>query len=179
MPFKKASPAVYSSSLAPGYWKSHEGLKLTPEEAIAFVEAQGILLESAKGSIPNLADTVAGEPLRRSYWGHPKGNEIFLLTRAIRSSNAVLVCRLVEGKVTYVHKRVWPAIFRLQASFDKERLGAIREIHDPSGKHKVRVTAFPDWVPASVKEQAQRLTSSEAAAQLGEWFAGPFAETRD
>ena len=151
-------------------------MKLTPEEAIEFVKNQGIVLESAKGSIPNLADTVAGEPIRRCYWGHIIGNEIYLLTRAIRSSKDVLVCRLVEGKVTYVHKRVWPAIVRLHSSFDKDRLGAIKEIHAPSGKHKLSVTPFPNWVPVSVKEQAQLLTRSEAAAQLREWFEGPFTE---
>ncbi|MEE9166256.1 MAG: hypothetical protein V3U24_02165 [Candidatus Neomarinimicrobiota bacterium] len=149
---------------------------MTPGEAIAFVETQGIVLESGKGSIPNLADTVAGEPIRGSYWGHPKGNEIFQLTRAIRSSNEVVVCRLVDGKITYVHRRVWPAVVRLQESFDKERLGAVSEIHSPSGKHEVRVTPFPDWVPTSVREEAQQLTASEAASQLVEWFEGLSAD---
>ncbi|MCH8872621.1 hypothetical protein IH824_07600 [candidate division KSB1 bacterium] len=144
--------------------------KVTPEEAISFIEAQGVVLESGKGPIPNLADTVAGKSIKGSYWGHPKGNEIFLLTRAIRSSKEVLVCRVVDGKVTYLHRRVWGAIVRLQANFDKERLGAIREIHRSSGKHEVEVTPFPDWVPASVKEEAERLTNSKAASQLGEWF---------
>jgi len=58
----------------------------------------------------------------------------------------------------------------LQANFDKECLGAIREIHRSSGKPEVEVTPFPDWVPASVKEEAERLTNSKAASQLGEWF---------
>ena len=147
-----------------------KNIKLTREEAVSFIEAQGVVLESGKGPIPNLADLVAGEAIKGSYWSHPKGNEIFLLTRAIRSSKEILVCRLVEGKVTYVHRQIWGAIVRLQANFDKERLGAIREIHRSSGKHEVEVTPFPDWVPASVKKEAERLTHSKAASQLGEWF---------
>jgi len=63
--------------------------KVTPEEAISFIEAQGVVLESGKGPIPNLADTVAGKSIKGSYWGHAKGNEIFLLTRAIRISPAL------------------------------------------------------------------------------------------
>jgi hypothetical protein len=35
-----------------------------------------------------------------SWWGHAKGHEIFWLTRAVRDSGDVLVCRLVGGKVT-------------------------------------------------------------------------------
>ncbi len=143
---------------------------MTPQQALEFVALHGIVLESAKGPVPNLADTVAGELIQGSYWGHPKGNEIFMLTRSIRSSEEILVCRLVEGKVTYVHQHLWPAIFRLQTSFDKENLGAIQEIHTSSGKHQLNVTPFPDWVPASAKEKAKLLTISDATSQVGEWF---------
>ena len=58
--------------------------KMTLEEAVSFIEEQGVVLESGKGPVPNLADIVAGEAIKGSYWGHPKGNEIFLLTRAVR-----------------------------------------------------------------------------------------------
>ena len=143
---------------------------MTPEEALEFVALHGIVLESAKGPVPNLADTVAGKRIQGSYWGHPKGNEIFVLTRSIRSSKDILVCRLVEGKVTYIHQRLWPAIFRLAESFEKANLGAIQEIHTSLGKHQVSVRPFPDWMPASAKAKAKRLTISEAAFQLGDWF---------
>ena len=143
---------------------------MNPQEAIEFVAQHGIVLESAKASVPNLADTVAGEPIQGSYWGHPKVDEIFVLTRAVRSSGEVLVCRLVDGKVTYVHRRLWASIFRLRDSFDKEHLGALREVHTSSGKHKVETTSFPDWVTDEVKEEAEELTSAQAAAHLGVWF---------
>ena len=130
------------------------------------------MLESAKGPVPNLADTVAGEPIRGSYWGHPKGDEIFSMTRAIRGSKEILVCRLVKGKVTYVHARLWPALVRLQGSLGSDRLAAIREIHTSTGKHELQVTPFPDWVPARVAEKARRLTVVEAVSQFGEWFQG-------
>ena len=149
---------------------------MTPQEALEFVALHGIVLESAKGPVPNLADTVAGERIQGSYWGHPKGDEIFMLTRTLRSSKEILVCRLVEGKVTYVHQRLWPAIFRLQARFGKENLGAIQEIHTSFGRHRVSVTPFSDWVPASAKVEAERLTISEATSQLGEWFEASFED---
>ena len=79
----------------------------------AFVRRHGVVLESAHGPVPNLAETVVGAPIRGSWWGHAKGKEIFWLTRAARSSKAVLVYRLMAGKVTYVHRRLWPALVRL------------------------------------------------------------------
>ena len=142
---------------------------MATQEPLEFIAKYGVVLESAKGPIPNLADTVAGEALEESYWGHPKGDEIFLLTRAIRSSEEVLVCRLVNGKVTYIHRTLWASIYRLQESFNNEHLGAIREIHSSSGKHVVETIPFPKWVPDDVRKDAEKLTHSRAVSNLGQW----------
>jgi hypothetical protein len=130
------------------------------------VAAHGVVLESAQGSVPILAEAVAGEPLRGSYWAHPKANDIFLCSRAIRESADVLVCRLIDGKVTYVHRRLWPALVRLAGRFDADRLAAIQEVHTPPGKHEVHTTAYPDWVTEDVRRAAEGLSETEAAALL-------------
>ena len=123
---------------------------MNAKQAVAWVKECGIAMESARASVPSLAEVVAGEPLRGSWWAHPKGNEIFLLSRAIRSSPDVLVCRLVDGKITYIHRRLWPALVRLAGRFSKHRLAAVKEAHTPAGKHKLLVTPFPEWVPKKV-----------------------------
>ena len=102
---------------------------MTSNQAILFVKKHGVILESAHGSVPNLAETVAGERIRGSWWSHPKSQIIFRLTRAIRDSDDILVCRLIQGKVTYVHRRLWPAIVRLGKQFENKNLGRIREVH--------------------------------------------------
>ena len=139
---------------------------MNAKQALAWVKQRGIALESARASVPSLAQVIAGGPLRGSWWAHPKGNDIFLLSRAIRSSPDVLVCRLVEGKITYVHRRMWPALVSLAGRFPRQRLAALKEVHTPAGKHKLLVTPFPDWVPTEVLQAAQRLTEKEAASQL-------------
>jgi hypothetical protein len=139
---------------------------MTPKQALSFVKTNGITLESSRGPVPSLAQTIAGEAIRGSWWGHPKGHVIFLCSRAIRESKDVLVCRLVGGKVTYVHRRLWPALVRLAAQFDARRLGAIREVHTTTGKHKVEMTVFPEWVPSGVSRAAAKLTAEQAAALL-------------
>jgi hypothetical protein len=139
---------------------------MTTKEALAWVKKCGITLESARANVPSLAEVVAGEPLRGSWWGHQKGNEIFLLSRTIRRSPDVLVCRLVDGKITYVHRRIWPALVSMAGRFSKARLAALNEVHTPAGKHRVLVTPFPRWVPKEVLRAAQQLTEKEAASQL-------------
>ena len=90
---------------------------MTRRSALAFIKRNGIVLESARGPVPNLAEAVVGRRIRGSWWGHAKGKEIFWLTRAVRDSADVLVCRLVGGKVTYVHRRLWPALVRVARNF--------------------------------------------------------------
>jgi hypothetical protein len=99
---------------------------MSAEEALNFVETNGIVLESSHGRVPTFVDFVAGERVTR-WWGHPKGRLIFALTRAIRDSPDVLTCRLIGGKVTYVHRRLRPALVKLSDELNEKDLGAIRE----------------------------------------------------
>jgi hypothetical protein len=139
---------------------------MTPKQALSFVKTNGIALESGRGPVPSLAQKIAGEAIHGSWWAHPKAHVIFLCSRAIRESKDILVCRLVGGKVTYVHRRLWPALARLGKQFDPDRLAAIRETHTATGKHKVDVVAFPEWVSSEVSRAAANLTAKQAAEML-------------
>jgi hypothetical protein len=139
---------------------------MTPKQALAFVKRHGVVLESARGRVPSLAAAVAGQPIRGSWWNHPKGSDIFLISRAIRRSSDVLVCRLIDGKITYIHRELWPALILLAGRFRKERLAALKEVHTPAGKHQLLVRPFPDWVPSEVLRAAHKLTARDAASQF-------------
>ena len=132
------------------------------KEALAFVERHGIVLQAARGPIPNLAEAIAGGTIRGSWWGHPKGKEIFRAVRAICESPDVLVCRLVEGKITYVHRRLWPALIKLACRFRKEQLTKVWDEHTPSGVHRSGRERFPNWVPTEVMKEAKALSVAEA-----------------
>jgi len=138
---------------------------MNAKQAVAWVKKSGIAVESARASVPSLAQVVAGELLKGSWWAHPKGNEIFRLSRTIRRSPDVLVCRLVDGKITYIHRRLWPALVRSAGRFSKHRLAAVKEVHTSAGKHKLLVTPFPKWVPNEVLRGAHKLTEKQAASQ--------------
>jgi hypothetical protein len=126
------------------------------------------MLESARGPVPNLAEAVAGAPIRGNWWGHKKAQQIFRLTRAVRDSSDVLVCRILGHKVTYVHRRLWPALVRLASRFARADLAAFREIHTAEGKHVLRMVPFPRWVPSAVRRQARKLTEAQARTKLGD-----------
>jgi len=141
---------------------------LTARQALAFVKRHGIVLESARvrgASAQTFVDAVVGAPVRGNWWSHPKGAQIFRLTRGVRDSEDVLVCRLIDDKVTYVHRRLWPALVRLSPGIGARRLDAIREVHTRTGKHVMRRYRFPSWVPPAIRQAARRLTK-ESAIQL-------------
>jgi hypothetical protein len=141
------------------------------KEAVAFVERHGIVLQAARGPLPNLAEAIAGGPIRGSWWGHPKGKEIFRAVRAICASPDVLVCKLVEGKITYVHRRLWPALIKLASRFRKEQLAKVWDEHTRSGAHQSRREHFPNWVPSEVMKEAEALSVAEAEKILSPWLA--------
>lgn len=141
------------------------------ESALGFVERQGIVLESGSGSVPSLVEAIVGSPIRGSWWGHPKGKEIFRASRMVRESPDVLVCRLIDAKITYVHRRLWPALVCLADEIGPKCLDAIREEHTASGNHKLLTTTFPQWVPPEVRAAAAKLSASDARSQIGDWFA--------
>ncbi len=139
---------------------------MTPEQAIKFVEQHGIVLESANGPVPSLAQTIVGGVIKGSWWSHPMSKEIFRATRSVRASPQILVCRLISGKVTFVHERLWPALVRTAERFQPGQLSQLIEEHTASGKHISREVPFPIWVPASVAAEAAKLGEKQAISIL-------------
>lgn len=152
---------------------------MSPEEGLAFVRRHGVVLQAARGPVPSLAEAIADGPIRGSWWGHSKGHEIFRVAEAICESPEVLVCKLVEGKITYVHRRLWPALVKLASRFRKEQLAKTWNEHTPSGAHRSRRLAFPMWVPSDVMQEAGRLSVTEAERILAPWLSLVRKQTGD
>jgi hypothetical protein len=139
---------------------------MSPKQAVAFVKRHGVVLQAARGPLPSLAAAIAGGQIRGSWWGHPKGKEIFRAAEAVCDSPDILVCKLVQGNVTYVHRRLWPALVKLASRFRQAQLAKVWNEHTPSGAHRSRRQAFAGWVPDQVLQQAEKLSVSDAEALL-------------
>jgi hypothetical protein len=135
---------------------------VTPKQAVAFVKKHGVVLESASGPVPSLAQTIAGGKIDGSWWSHPMSKEIFRITRSVRESPQVLVCRLVSGKVTFVHERLWPALVCAGKQLGLGRVSQLVGEHTSSGKHLSREVPFPVWVPEHITVQAGKLSEEKA-----------------
>ncbi len=151
---------------------------MTPKQALAFVKKHGVVLQAARGPVPSFAEHVAGGPIVGSWWAHAHGHEIFALAEAVSESGDVLVCKLVDGKVTYVHRRLWPALVKLAARFDKSQLAKVDNEHTASGAHRAVSTPFPKWVPDAVRREAALLSIGDAERALAPILAPTPAKTR-
>jgi hypothetical protein len=135
-------------------------------DELDWVREQGVVMQSARGPVPSLAERVVGGPIRGSWWGHPSGHEIYRVLNEVRASPEVIALRLIDGKVTLIHRRLWPALVRAADRFPADRLAAIDEVHTAGGAHRTTEIPFPDWVPAEDLSAASVLTIDEALAQL-------------
>ena len=142
---------------------------MTAAEALAFVEKHGVVLVSANGPVPRLTEAIVGEPIKGSWWGHPKSHQIFAILEIVTESEDVLVCRLVKGKITLVHRRLWPALVRVAARFPPNRISKVRQEHTASGRHVNKEVPFSRWVPVEVMKEANSITEGEALNALGDW----------
>ncbi len=139
-------------------------------QAMDFIRYHGVVLQSAKGLEPSLVVRIVGGPIHGSWWGHPMGRVIYALANKIEKSKAVLVCTLASGKITYIHRRLWPAFVRMAGKFPGHSLDKVQQIHLPSGRHQRQDIQFPNWVPGTVLDSAERLSTPEASAEIEVWL---------
>lgn len=138
-----------------------------------FIERHGVVLVAAKGPVPRLTEAIAGEPITGSWWGHAKGHEIYDVLGTVLASENVVVCRAVDGKVTVVHRRLWPALVCAADLIGRERLARVEQEHTASGHHVNHETPFPAWMDAASLLVASTMTIDAALEQLGPWATAP------
>jgi hypothetical protein len=139
---------------------------MNADDALAFIEKHGAVLVAGKGPVPRLVEAILGQPIKGSWWAHPRSHGIFAVLQELGESSNLLACRLVEGKVTLVHRRLWPALIKLERRFTRQQLAQIHQEHTPSGKHLTRTVDFPAWGPQNVRTEAGDLSEREAERLL-------------
>lgn len=151
------------------------------KDPLAFIERNGLVMQSADhATIPSLASFLAGEKIRGSWWAHEKGRDIFRALVAVYESPDVVACRLVDRKLTLVHRQLWPALATLvrHELLDRASFAKVTQEHTPAGHHENREIKFPGWLPRgmalpSVDEALSLLAERTAALPLRSAGAGP------
>lgn len=127
------------------------------------IQSIGLLLLQDK-TLKSVVGIVTGEAVSGSWWGHPRGKEIYAVVQQLTERVDILTCKLIEGKVTFVHKSKWDALFSLtsgkeawqETSSDVETW--LVEFIRKMGFIRLVLVDYPDhFTAASVKKAADQL----------------------
>jgi len=136
----------------------------TPE-VLADLSRLGLLLQQDK-YLPCVVTILVGGPLATSWWSHPKSHHIFRVLTEIADHCDVLLTKLLGGKDTLVHRRLWPAFLAVATSgepWQTRRLSrAARELLRQTTRGEAPVTS----VGAPVRELASRLLVHTAEVHM-------------
>jgi hypothetical protein len=117
------------------------------EALLGQLNTHGLLLQQDL-QLPSVVAIVAGEPLHGSWWSHPSGNAIFNSLNTLAAHSDVLVTRLVGGKVTFMYRRLWPAVLAVateRAAWQFARLPApAGELYDSVGRQGMLFATGPN-----------------------------------
>src|SRR5439155_2757852 len=75
----------------------------TGQDALKLLRRERVLTLTPAGRPRSLVGEIAGE-VRGSWWGHPDGKLIYSIATHLEDSPEVLGAKLVNGKVSFVHR---------------------------------------------------------------------------
>jgi hypothetical protein len=88
------------------------------------LERIGLLFEHDREH-PSFTGIAAGQPIAGSWWSHRLAHPIYDTIVVWSERPEVLWAKLVNGKVTYVHRRLWPAFFAVVLDARAERTAGL------------------------------------------------------
>jgi hypothetical protein len=85
---------------------------------VKLLREQGLLLQQDR-SLPNVVNLVLDETLSTSWWSHPRAEEVLRCLSELADHPDVLLTKLVRGKVTFVHRSLWPALLAVATAQER------------------------------------------------------------
>jgi hypothetical protein len=83
------------------------------------------LTTQTDANLANVCALVAGAPVRGSWWAHRRSHEIFGVTCELAEHPDVLVNKLISGKITYLHRALWPAFLAIGRARESWQIGLL------------------------------------------------------
>ena len=88
------------------------------------LEKHGLLLVT-DSLLPSVGGIVAGEPIKGSWWSHPKAQAIYAVVEKLDDDEDVLLTTLVLNKQTFVHARFWRDLLSVAMARDRWQMDGL------------------------------------------------------
>ncbi|MEE9173960.1 MAG: hypothetical protein V3U30_03170 [Thermoplasmata archaeon] len=134
------------------------------DTAAAWLEEFGFLLV-VDPRLPSVTTVVTGEPVKGSWWGHPQSHAIFAVVERLEGYRQALKTKLISGKVTFVHRPLWPALAGVASArepwqvegFSPEEARLLRTVEDAGWVRTDEADRFTPLDLKAVRRAAKRL----------------------
>ncbi len=84
---------------------------------VEVIEARG-LLPMHDPHLLSATAILAREPVQGSWWSHPRANEMYRAMTEVEDHDDVEVVKLLAGKLTFIHRRLWSPLFAVVTERD-------------------------------------------------------------
>jgi hypothetical protein len=74
---------------------------------------------------PSVVGLVVGQPVRGSWWAHPLCHEIYMVSQRFNHHRDSVQLKLLSGKLTYVHRSAWPALYAIASARDRWQMDGV------------------------------------------------------
>jgi hypothetical protein len=109
---------------------------------------------------------IVGQEYRGNWWSLPSASLVYNALQPLRDDVSILVCRLVQRKVTYVDHESWVPLAALACRLPDGALDRVNDVHTSSGRHVTKQVALHDWLEPAKQEAASLLGDVRALKQL-------------
>lgn len=91
------------------------------------IRNRGLLLH-AGGEFPSITTVICGEPISGSWWSHPKANLVYWVMEELDDSGEVTRAKLINGKVTEIHRSLWPALVSIGSARERWQTAGLTDL---------------------------------------------------
>jgi hypothetical protein len=88
------------------------------QKVFAALKDYGLLLVSDR-AFPSVGGLIAGSTIKGSWWSHPLAHTIFGVNEVLEDHKDVLIAKLIDGKVTFVYRTIWPDVFAVATANER------------------------------------------------------------
>lgn len=85
------------------------------------------LLLMADNKLPSMMGIIVGKAVPGSWWAHPRGVLIYNTANELEEHADVMMVKLISGKLTFVHRRLWPALVAVGSANEDWQLRGLNE----------------------------------------------------
>src|ERR1700733_13536557 len=76
-------------------------------------------------AFPSITGIMVREPIKGSWWAHPRANEIYMLSQQLNHHPDTIFIKLLSSKTTYVHRRLWPELIAIATAQESWQLDGL------------------------------------------------------